>query len=91
MRVPCAPLVLCAHGGKAAFSPDGAAEYSRGQATRSPRSRGLQQTTPPWGGAGGGWRLAGGYASLAPGYVLSPRQGEARALTINNQLLTFNR
>ena len=43
-------LRKCARGN----SPERATDYRRGQATRSPRSRDLQQTTPPWGGAGVG-------------------------------------
>ena len=42
------------HSRLCAYSPDGATDYRRGQATRSPRSRDPQQITPPWGGAGVG-------------------------------------
>ena len=37
--------------------PEGATDYRRGQATRSPRSGVPQQITPPWGGAGVGHSL----------------------------------
>ena len=81
-------------------SPDGATEYRRGCNPRLgvaikhplPRASGARE--------GKGWvvRVTGGYASLAPVYILSPLQGYTRALTANhkqsttnNQPLTVNR